>query len=107
MPSLRRQSDIQLLKKQGNFVYISHWLAISFKKNDQHELRWVWTIPKKVGNAVTRNRLKRWGRDFIREYYGKEIDVNFIFKIKQPGFYKKLEREEFNRAFKKAFNVVS
>lgn len=106
MPSLRRQSDIQLLRKQGKFVYITHWLAISVKKNDCSELRWAWTLPKKVGNAVTRNRLKRWGRDFIREFYEKEIDVNFIFKVKKPEFYKNLDREEFNRALSKAFDVT-
>lgn len=106
MPSLKRQSDFQTLRQQGNFSHITHWLAVSYQENHNKNLRWAWTLSRKVGNAVTRNRLKRWGREFIREFNENDIDINFIFKIKKSDFYKKISREEFNRAFEKAFEKI-
>lgn len=104
LPSIKRQSDFQHLKDQGQFVHITHWLAVSYKKNSQNTLRWAWTLSKKTGNAVTRNRLKRWSREFVREYSEKEIDINFIFKQKRDrDFYRKISREEFLMAFEKVF----
>ena len=104
MPSLKRQTDFQLLKREGQFSHINHWLAVSYKKNQEKTLRWGWTLSKKVGNAVTRNRLKRWGREFVREFAENDIDINFIFKIKDKEFYKNLSRQEFSKSFEKAFS---
>lgn len=106
MSSLRHQSDFQQLREQGQFVHITHWLAVSFNKNNEKSLRWAWTTSKKIGSAVVRNRLKRWGRDFVREFNDKEMDINFIFKIRKREFYKDLSREEFDDAFQKAFKKI-
>lgn len=70
-------------------------------------LRWGWSISKKVGNAVTRNRLKRWGREFVREFGGNELDINFIFKNRGKEFYKTLSHKEFNDALQKAFQKAN
>lgn len=107
MASLKRQSDFQQLKNDGQFVHITHWLAVSFQNNNKPSLRWAWTTSKKIGSAVVRNRLKRWGREFVREFNDKQIDINFIFKIKNKDFYKGLSRSEFDQAFKKAFSKIS
>jgi ribonuclease P protein component len=103
LPSLKRQSEFQQLKDEGQFLHITHWLAISYKKNRSESLRWGWSISKKVGNAVTRNRLKRWGKEFVREFNKNGMDINFIFKIKDKEFYKKLSHHEFDEAFRKVF----
>ena len=58
---------------------------------------------KKNGKAVVRNRLKRWGREFLNDFKQKNIDINFIFKIKGPEFYKKLSHSEFDKTLQKAF----
>lgn len=94
------------MKENGKFVHVTHWLAVSYHTNDKQKLRWAWTISKKVGNAVTRNRLKRWGRDFVREFSENDIDINFIFKTKESNFYSELSRDEFNSAFDKVFSKV-
>ncbi len=107
MPSLKRQSDFQQLKEEGSFLHITHWLAVSFNKNKEDSLRWGWSISKKVGNAVTRNRLKRWGREFVREFNENGMDINFILKNKGKEFYKKLSHQEFDEALKKAFKKIS
>lgn len=95
------------MKDGGQFVHVTHWLAISYKKNQQESLRWAWTVSKKIGHAVTRNKLKRWGREFVREFNKNEIDINFIFKIKNKEFYKQLTHQEFDEAFIKAFKKVN
>lgn len=51
-----------------------------------------------------RNRFRRWGREFLRKWLQenqKACDVNFVFKRKEPGFYKELKHEEFDGAFEK------
>jgi len=103
LPSLKRRSEFQLLRDTGQFAHITHWLAISYKCNKEEQLRWGWTLSKKIGNAVTRNKLKRWGRDVLCEFKEKDIDINFIFKNKTKEFYKKLSREDFNKALTKVF----
>ena len=108
LSSLKRQSDFKHLKDQGQFVHITHWLAVNYKKNNQESLRWAWTVSKKVGNAVTRNRLKRWGREIVREFSEKEIDINFIFKQKKArNFYREITRPEFDAALTKAFEKTN
>lgn len=106
MPSLKRQKDFQVLRQQGNFIHASHWLAVSYHKNQEGQLRWAWTLPKKIGTAVTRNRLKRWGREFVVKSSEREWDVNFIFKKKNQDFYKSLSHEEFIGTFEKVFRKI-
>lgn len=72
--------------------------------NEWGHLRCGWTIPRQIGPAVVRNRFRRWGREFLRKWVQenhKAVDVNFVFKRKEPGFYKELKHEEFDGAFEK------
>lgn len=105
MPSLKRANDFQALKNQGNFTHVNHWLAISYQQNSEGTMRWGWTISKKVGNAVVRNRLRRWGREFVRGIEN-DVDINFIFKQKGKNFYKELTHDEFKVSFKKVFERI-
>ena len=64
------------------------------------------TASRKVGSAVVRNKLKRWVREYFRDFVtrsnqtGSPIDVsiNIIFKPIDQSFYKGLNFEEFKRA---------
>jgi ribonuclease P protein component len=107
LPSLKRQSDFQKLKEEGKFLHITHWLAVSVSNNESRSLRWGWSISKKVGNAVTRNRLKRWGREFVRECNKSGYDINFIFKNKGKDFYKQLSHKQFDEALQRALKKIS
>lgn len=84
---------------------MNHWLAVSYKKNNDGTLRWGWTISKKVGNAVVRNRLRRWGREFVRGIEN-DVDINFIFKQREKEFYKSLSHDEFKATFNKVFERI-
>ncbi len=106
MPSIKKKSEFESLREKGSFLHVTTWLAICYAQNDLGALRWGWTISRKVGNSVTRNRLKRWGREFVREFNENNLDINFIFKIKNKEFYQTLKRDDFNKAFQKSFKQI-
>lgn len=73
--------------------------------NDSDKLRVGWTLPRYVGNAVTRNKLKRQLRVGLekivaeKKLKNKGMDVNLIFKKpKSDCDYKQLTQEEVNSA---------
>ena len=107
MPSIKLQSHFASLRSGGQFVHVSHWLAINYKKNNSGSFNWAWTISRKVGSAVLRNKLKRWGREFVRDRNQESVDINFIFKVKNKDFYKSLTRTEFDEGFKRAFKKIT
>lgn len=69
------------------------------------------TVPKYVGNAVVRNRIKR----LCREVFDKSeickslppVDINFVFKRRESGFYKKLSFEELKNELEKACKRIN
>lgn len=105
------------------------WLKLSFIKSDKTQ-NIFWILPKKhIPLAVTRNRLKRWGRLFLAEqaFFKMEKIVKqriegeilkeeikkkkefirgdfLIIALKEKkNFYKNLKRKEFDHVFKTAF----
>ena len=66
---LRHSRDYQQIWRQGQRCHTSHLLVIAAPAPTGTRLGI--TVSRKVGNAVCRNRIKRW----IREY----------FRIRRPG----------------------
>ena len=102
--SLERSLEFQKLRANGQSFHINSWLLVNVQKTNMDELRLGWTIPRQVGTAVVRNRLRRWGREYLRrwsETAGKSLDINLIFKRQEKGFYRLLNHKEFDEAFKK------
>jgi ribonuclease P protein component len=62
-------------------------------------MRCGWTLPRQVGSAVVRNRLKRWSRVYFRNRLkeGQKLpaDINLVFRKAEGDFYKKLSYERF------------
>lgn len=71
------------LSNVGNRVYNRHYIAIYNAGFQQDRSRLGITVTKKVGGAVTRNRIKRHVREFFRtnrdSIQGK-LDINIIAK---------------------------
>ena len=110
--SLTRRSDFLRLKERGRTVHVTSWLLVNFERTTRAQLRCGWTIPAYVGVAVTRNRLRRWGREFLRAWAKSEegrltatghgLDVNFVFKRGDKTRYKAMGHGEFTEAMEKS-----
>ena len=102
---LTKRSDFVTLLKFGRKYKPSQWLLFNYKKNKINQLRCGWTVPRYTGNAVLRNRLKRWARELFRESAKNEVfmDVNLVFLKQEKEFYKNLTYEEFKSTFNQGF----
>lgn len=77
---------------------------MNFDRTDRSEIRCGMTLPRQTGTAVVRNRLKRWGREYLRRWAKTSrlsLDLNLIFKRRDKGFYATVTHEEFDGAFDK------
>lgn len=101
------------------------WLKLSFiKKDNPPSLFWI--FPKKhIPLAVTRNRLKRWGRLAFKEqmslknlqkrglFLEKKNNIErllsgdwLFFALKEKNFYKTIKKKDFDHVFNKAFESL-
>ena len=73
-------------------------------------MRYGWTIPKFVGNAVARNRFKRWCREYVRcnqpDFLDKSMDVNFVLRKQSKEFYKNLDHKSFDQSISQAYTLL-
>lgn len=79
-------------------------MIIYRQRNQVGRVRLGCTIPRYVGNAVVRNRLKRWSKEYFRKYAKsvekeKTLDISLIFLKIEPGTYKALKHEELDAVF--------
>lgn len=107
---LRNRSDFLNLAKNGQRVRAGGWLVLNFLPNSFGHVRCGWTLPGKIGKAVTRNRLKRWSRVYFRErvlFEGElAVDVNLVFLKTGGDFYKKLDYDEFSANLDRAWALL-
>jgi ribonuclease P protein component len=65
---LRKSDDFQRLKS-GHRLGTRH-LVVNFASSKRHTSRFGLVVSKRVGNAVIRNRVKRWLREAVRHEKG-------------------------------------
>lgn len=97
--SLKLSSDFVKITKEGRKVKITSYLTLFLSKSDDTSTYFGMTISRKVGNAVLRNKLKRWVRHSVRtnqwldKYKGQK--VVFMFRSQPEGFYQNLNYKKF------------
>lgn len=102
------KSDFNRLRNSGRKMSSCRWLTIIFVPNTAGYLRYGFSIPRQVGSAVIRNRLRRWSREIIRNQVRQiedlSIDVHFIFRPQKGEHYKNLQLDQLREQWKpKAF----
>jgi ribonuclease P protein component len=79
---IRKRKDYLALSRYGH-RYSNHMLVFNYRTNTIERNRLGITVSKKVGNAVTRNRIKRIIRDYFRlhrDQLGMGIDLNIMVR---------------------------
>tara|TARA_B100001248_G_scaffold262718_2_gene261458 strand:+ start:5384 stop:5725 length:342 start_codon:yes stop_codon:yes gene_type:complete len=105
--ALRRKSDFQNLAESGKSIRIKPWLLLKYKENQELTNRFGWSLSKKVGNSVVRNRLKRWLREFFRYKSSKKtFDFHIILLPMKGSFYKQVSRKDFDETLEKAWKKI-
>ncbi|WP_394700305.1 ribonuclease P protein component [uncultured Desulfosarcina sp.] len=98
---IRRPSEYRTLSKNGNRHYSDYFIIIS-RKNQILRSRLGVTVSKRVGKAVTRNKIKRIIRETFRlnrSRLPEQVDLNVIAKASAA----KIEAEEIRRHLIRCF----
>lgn len=64
---IKKNADFQKVFKSGKSVANRQFVVYSYIKEDQQEFRIGLSVGKKIGNAVTRNQVKRYIRQAFLE----------------------------------------
>ncbi len=82
---IRRSSDYDRTWREGQRYHTTHFVVIVNSGREYSRLGI--TVSRKVGNAVCRNRLKRWIRELFRKHrkqFSQLLDISIIAK-RQAG----------------------
>lgn len=108
--SPRRGTSVQMLKKeyrlrndrqirgvrQAGRSYRNRWLALSVAASEYPHSRFAFSVSRRVGNAVTRNRIKRRMREAVRQYLPRTHGGWDVLVIARPhasrASYEQIER---------------
>ena len=98
---LKSSKDFERLKFKGSKVFLDKKILVSYLNNNLDHHRVGWTLPRSVGNAVLRNRLKRYSREFFRtqsQFISKsKLDVNLVFLKSGSAHLKKMDYNDFKQ----------
>lgn len=78
MLTIKEKKRILKILKKGK-VYEGTYFRIYYSKTDCSEAGFVITVPKKLGNAVKRNYIKRVVKNLLRH---KKLDYDLILRPK-------------------------
>ena len=84
---IRKRPEFIHISNTGRRVQNSHFIVL-FVTGSTQQSRLGVTVTKRVGNAVTRNRIKRLFREYFRwnrEKIGTVLDLNVIAKKEAAG----------------------
>jgi len=95
---IRKRNDFLFLYKKGK-RYKGKYFNLIYFSNNWGFSRMAVVVSKKIGNAVKRNKIKRWMRSLFRrnkDLLKNSLDIIFIVKKEiQDASWTKLEEEYF------------
>lgn len=78
---IKKDKEFQLVFKKGKSYANRQFIVYIYRKEGQEDFRFGLSVSKKVGNAVTRNRIKRFLRQSfleIKDELRKDMDYVVI-----------------------------
>lgn len=116
---LKKRSQFSAIKNNGSRFFSGRWLIINYLPDpepnpfidDSEGLLVGWTVSRKVGNAIVRNKIKRWCREYFRNYIKKNPDklsahVNIVVRQVDKDFYKSIRHKQFIQILDKGWTEV-
>lgn len=82
---IKRNSDFQTIYKNGKSVANRQFVVYTYKNKDLKHFRLGISVSKKLGNAVTRNRIKRAIRENFKVHKQNIIAKDIIVIARQPA----------------------
>lgn len=80
METLKRKKDFDRLFNNGKSI-ASHYLVLYWNPNSEGENRYGFSISKRIGKAVVRNKLKRRLKEIIRKNIGSSKETSYDIMI--------------------------
>ncbi len=99
-----KRSEYIALSRKGKKIHSNYFLAV-YQTGTIHQNRLGITVTKKVGNAVIRNQLKRYVREFYRlnrQFLQGVQDINVIAKKQAAS----ITSEEVYSDLRKLFKAI-
>ncbi|NRD77420.1 ribonuclease P protein component [Bacillus sp. BRMEA1] len=82
---IKKNKDFQVIFQKGQSFANRQFVVYSLKKDDQDYFRIGLSVSKKLGNAVTRNQIKRYVRQAIFELKDQVIPGNdYVIIARKP-----------------------
>lgn len=103
--SLAKKRDFELVFKEGSSA-AAQYLVLYARPNQLPCNRLGFSVSKKIGKAVTRNRIKRLLRESVRKVFGDLFQhYDFVIVAKKKAAEAKLEN--FIREMERASSIIS
>ncbi|MBO8140487.1 MAG: ribonuclease P protein component [Thermosipho sp. (in: Bacteria)] len=106
---LKLRKDILEVFNKGKGIQ-NDWFVVLFFKNGLDYSRFAFSVKKKFGKAVKRNKVKRWMRESIRnnkDFIPKGYDYLIIVRKKLSLNFDILSYREFSEVFLSLFERVN
>lgn len=83
---IKKNEEFQQVFKKGKSVANRQFVVYTYQKKEQSQFRIGLSVSKKVGNAVTRNRIKRYIRQaFLEMKEELRNDMDYIIIARQEA----------------------
>ena len=115
LQTLRSRREFVLLSKKGKRFRLDPWVILNFRSSEVTlgQPKFGWTIPKYVGVAVTRNRVRRWCREIARlavesvpEQECRAMEINVVLRKCAKDTYRNVKYDEFKNLLYPALQKV-